>query len=87
MYLIIDEEYKIYKTKELTLFLISKGRAGKISIVNLKTMQGMNMLENHQELGEWSSIQDLPEEFLKPKCPKHETGGGPCYCHPWLDIP
>lgn len=60
MYLIIDSQYRISKALVLTGAIRAAARAGEISLIDLKTMKGMNSLEKHPELGEWSDIQDEP---------------------------
>ncbi len=72
MYLIIDEQYRIYKSKILNGRIRGLAKRAKLSIVNLKTMQGINSAQwsNHSIiddvgnlLPEWSDIQDLPDDF------------------------
>jgi len=64
MYLIIDEQYRIYKSNILSGYVRQQARKGNLSVVNLTTMQGINIAEKPYNIGpEWSDIQSLPEEF------------------------
>lgn len=55
MYLIIDEYYAITKTEALSGKLRSMAKAGDLSIVNLNTLEGMNVD------GSWSPVLPYPE--------------------------
>lgn len=65
MYLIIDSQYGIYKTKVLSGRIRSMCRRGEVSVVNLATMQGMNASPIFQQefTGDYSDIPQLPEDF------------------------
>ena len=68
MYLIIDEQYRIYKAEILSGKIRSLARKAKLSVVNLSTMQGINSAQwsditVDESLPEWSDIQDLPSGF------------------------
>lgn len=63
-YLIIDEQYRIFRTDILTGYLHSQCRQGNLSIVNLKTMKGLNCGCSDIDAQEtWSNIQELGSEF------------------------
>jgi len=57
MYLIIDEQYRIYQSGILSGYVRSQAKKGKLSVVNLSNMEGINTD------GSWSVIQDLPTGF------------------------
>ena len=64
MYLVIDKEYRVYQMPVLSARVRMYGRAGKVSILNLRTMQGMNRPDREEELGgDWVDIQPLPDGF------------------------
>ena len=72
MYIIIDEEYRVYQSDVLTGRVRSWGRRGKISIIEVSKRVGMQALKlkginraDHQVKfgGEWSEIQRLPSDF------------------------
>ena len=71
MYLIIDEDYRLFKSEILSGKVRSMARRGKVSVVNLQNMKGMNCLKSLSENGlqgefgenEWSEIQGWGEEF------------------------
>lgn len=69
MYLIIDEQYRMYKVKVLSGRIRSMAKKARLSVVNLKTMQGINSAQwsnfsiSDDALPEWSDIQDLPKNF------------------------
>ena len=66
MYLVIDEDYKLYQTTTLSGELRCKGRRGEVSIVRIKDMKGMNTPEYANEVGEeWSDINGYHKELLK----------------------
>ena len=54
MYLIIDRDYRISKSEVLSGRLRTDAKRGELSVVNLKTMQGINID------GSWSDIQYEP---------------------------
>ncbi len=54
MYLFIDEDYRISKSPILSGRNRALAKQGELSIVNLRTMQGINID------GSWSDIQDDP---------------------------
>lgn len=58
MYLIIEEDYTISKSKILSGHLRNRCRRGEISIVRIRDLHGMNLPENQEELGEWSEVSD-----------------------------
>lgn len=61
-YLVIDEDYNIYKTDVLTGKLRAKGRIGELSIIRISDFKGMNTPEYAEEVGEeWSDINDLKD--------------------------
>ena len=70
-YLIIDKEYRIYKSPVLSGYVRSQVRRGDLSVISLSRLKGMNCLKLHSEGGlqgdygenEWSDIQELPEGF------------------------
>lgn len=57
MYLVIDREYRIYQTPVLSGYVRSQAHAGNLSVVNLRTMEGMNLDRS------WSGIQQLTKDF------------------------
>lgn len=61
MYLIIDEDYKISKSEVLSGKLRAACKRGEVSIVNVRTMQGMDID------GSWSDIQDEHEAPTTPE--------------------
>lgn len=66
MYLIIDKEYRIYKSDILSGYVRSQARKGNLSVVNLKTMQGINYQDfDSSPYGseELSDIQDWDPSF------------------------
>lgn len=71
LYLIVDREYRIYKSPVLSGYVRSQVRKGNLSVINLNRLKGMNCLKLHSDEGlqgdfgenEWSYIQDLPEGF------------------------
>ncbi len=71
MFLIIDEDYKIYKAPVLSGYVRSEARKGNLSVIDIRRMKGMNCLKLHSENGfqgdfgenEWSDIQLLPRGF------------------------
>ena len=74
MYLIIYEEYRIYKHEILTGEMRSKARQGELSVVNLKTMKGMNRVTvsdtgsvEYFNNEEWSDIQDWDKKLFQKK--------------------
>lgn len=62
-YLIIDKDYKIYQANFISCYLRSQCRKGNCSIVNVKTMEGMNNSTYQKSLGEYSKIQDWNSNF------------------------
>ena len=59
MYLIINEDYTLEKSEVLSGKMVIKARLGEISIVNCRTMQGINTREYQNEGNpEWSDIPD-----------------------------
>ena len=57
MYLVIDKEYRIYQTQILSGYVRAQALKGNLSVVNLASMEGMNLDRS------WSKIQDLTENF------------------------
>jgi hypothetical protein len=57
MYLVIDKEYRIYQTPILSGYVRAQAHEGNLSVVNLSTMQGMNLDRS------WSDVQQLTENF------------------------
>ena len=57
MYLVIDKEYRIYQTPVLSGYVRAQAHKGNLSVVNLATMEGMNLDRS------WSKVQDLTENF------------------------
>lgn len=51
MYLIIDEQHRIYRTNKLTKYVKKQTKKGNLSVINIKDMIGMNID------GTWSEIQ------------------------------
>lgn len=63
MYLIIDADYRIFQTKVLSGYVRSQARQGNLSVVNLKTMRGINTPQFAKEIGEeWSDIPEFVRE-------------------------
>ena len=64
MYLIIDKQYRVYQSHGMDSNVRSLCRQGKVSVINLTTMQGMNS-ERAQLNGlkEYSDVQGLPPDF------------------------
>lgn len=62
MYLIINEDYTLQKSKILTGEIRAMARAGEISVVNCKKMEGLNTPAFINSLGEWSEISDYIRE-------------------------
>ena len=56
MYLVIDEQYRLYKTPIISGALRAECRKGDVSIVNLDTMQGLAQGDDGYD--EWQDIQD-----------------------------
>lgn len=70
MYLIIDGECRVYKTKIVTGYLRNQCRRGNCNIINLRTMQGMNSAawqasttDGKLGLSEYSDIQEWDTSF------------------------
>ena len=68
MYLIIDEQYRIYKSKVLSGYVRSQAKNAKLSVVNLNNMTGINSSQwcntvHEDSLPEWSPVQELPHGF------------------------
>lgn len=59
MYLFIDKDYKIYRSDRFTKENYVLIRSGDLSMVNLKSMQGMNID------GTYSDIQEMPVPFYE----------------------
>jgi hypothetical protein len=57
MYLIIDEQYRIFQSPIMSGYVRAQAKAGKLSVVNLLQMKGINLD------GSWSAIQTLPDDF------------------------
>jgi len=57
MYLIIDEQYRIYKNTILSGRIRNLAKRGELSVVRLSDMKGINTD------GSWSAIQELPAGF------------------------
>jgi hypothetical protein len=57
MYLFIDKEYRIYQSPILSGYARAQAKQGKLSVVNLNNMTGMNID------GSWSDIQAMTENF------------------------
>lgn len=53
MYLIIDEQYRIYKKNILSGWIRRRAKDGKLSVINLRTMEGINRS---------GSVEDQKEE-------------------------
>lgn len=63
-YLIIDKQYRIFHSDRLTGYLHTQCRRGNLSIVNLKTMKGLNLACSSLDAQEtWSDIQEWLPEF------------------------
>lgn len=67
MYLIIDAQYRIYKSEILSGYVRSQARNGMLSVVNLKTMKGINYLDYgsspYPDTEEWSDVQEWDPSF------------------------
>lgn len=68
-YLIIDAQCRIYRTPTITGYLRSQARQGNLSIVNLRSMTGMNAstiqsVDNGTAYSDdWSDIQEWDSSF------------------------
>ena len=59
MYIVIDKDYKISKHKILSGKLYNLCRRGHVSVIDTKTMQGLNTYHYDENFGNmWSDIQD-----------------------------
>jgi len=58
MIIIIDPEYRVYKTNKVTPEMIGQVMDGKLSILNTDDMTGIN-----QDCT-WSNIQDWQDYFI-----------------------
>ena len=59
MIIIIDPEYRVYKTHKVTPQMIDKVMKGNLSILNTDDMTGINIDCT------WSDIQDWQDHFIK----------------------
>ncbi len=57
MYLIIDEQHRVYQTAFISGYLRSQLKQGNLSIINTTQMKGMDIT------GDWSDIQDWDSSF------------------------
>ena len=63
-YLVIDKEYRIYFTSIFNGYLRAQVKKGNLSVLNLMTMQGMNIdgwtMEDIQELPKGYRVESEP---------------------------
>jgi hypothetical protein len=52
-YLVIDEQYRIYQTDIFSGYLRTQVKKGKLSVVNLQSMQGMDRDGRMEDIQEW----------------------------------
>jgi hypothetical protein len=57
-YIVIDNEYCIYKTDVLTGKLRSKCKQGDISIIQVSSLKGMNLDGTWSDINEWDGNHD-----------------------------
>ncbi len=64
MYLIIDRQYRVYQKDILSGKIRRIAKDGELSVINLKTMEGINRSESPEgKREEWSKVQELPDGF------------------------
>jgi len=77
LYLIIEEDHSVSFSDTLTRNLRARCRRGEISLIDTKRMVGMNAVENHEELGEYSAINTYDSEehpYILSIVPRNTVG-------------
>jgi|GEM_PF-3773277 len=77
MFLVIEEDYSVSYSGVLTGHLRARCRRGEISLIDTKRMVGMNAVENHEELGEYSAINTYDSEehpYILSIVPRNTVG-------------
>lgn len=65
MYLIIDRDYRLYQNKIFTGYMRAQVKKGNLSVVNIRTMEGMNIDGwTMEKIDDWDDRKPLDDEPL-----------------------
>lgn len=63
MFLIIDEEYRVYKSPILSGYVRGQVKKSKLSVIDLRTMKGLVPSSETGDGLAWEDVQDVPLGF------------------------